>query len=136
MRNKRFEGLTAEFRLAIHLQAMITLLAVSYNSNPYTASHSVSLVWVQPYRAPHTKVNVEHLWALRDDPQKEMTGKQKWAGLWEEQSLKGKGEKRGVKERKKKLPEAEPTPRLQGAHIVSHQVKAAPLCLDSCSPRY
>lgn len=32
---------------------------------------------------------MEHLWALRDDPQNEMTGKQKWAGVWEEQSLKG-----------------------------------------------
>lgn len=71
-----FKGPTAEFRLAIHSQAMITLLAVSYNSNPYTTSHMVSLVWVQQYRGPHPEVNVEHLWALRDDPQKEMTGKQ------------------------------------------------------------
>lgn len=79
-----FKGLMAEFRLAIHLEAMITLLAVSYNSNPCTTSLMVSLVWVQQYSNPHSKVNVEHLWALRDDPQKEMPGKQKWADLWQE----------------------------------------------------
>lgn len=120
----------AEFRLSIHLQAIITLLAVSYNSNPYTTSHMVSLVWVQ-----HTGIPIQKsMWYICGHS--EMTHKKKWLENNNGLLMGGANFKRTIERREgekkgRKLPEAEPTLRLQDVHIVFHQVKVASLCLTA-----